>query len=263
MGKVETLEAIRKFELVLLAIVVLYGGAIRLEALHHAYPPPDGTSPALQRIEGALAAAVGAIRPTAEPIEPQRYPYRFDAKSYLDAARAMRHFYEARLREPLFVFATKMSLAALGDQDRGVSLASTICSILLLLPVFLIGRMLGGPATGLLAAALLAFAAAALLYLRSPAIPSTRSTGTPPSTTSGRRASPSARASHRSSSSAGSTPPCARPTRSCAGSPAIRGATSSPGCGRTTGPRRSACSRRSPSWVSCSGGGARPGGSCC
>ena len=68
----------------------------------------------------------------------------------------MERFYDAHVREPLFVSATKIGLAASGGADIGISLTSAAFSTLMVLALYLLGAHCFGPAVGLLAAFLLA-----------------------------------------------------------------------------------------------------------
>ena len=68
----------------------------------------------------------------------------------------MRSFYQGHVREPVFVAMTRAGLWSLDDQDRGVSLASAAGSTAAILGTYLVGAALVSPATGLIAAALMA-----------------------------------------------------------------------------------------------------------
>lgn len=137
----------------LLLLVLAYGGLLRFEALHRVYGPIAVGR--LQPLEVRVAEAVANIRPAIR-YERGLYPYRFDPKSFIVSAREMRHFYEARLREPLFVAATWLGLKAVGGRDVGVSVASSVFSWLVLVATFWLGCEVGGAWVGLGAAALLA-----------------------------------------------------------------------------------------------------------
>lgn len=142
----------------LLLIVVGYGALLRFEAFHRAYGPLAG-GPRLLAVQQTAADLAAHVRPSSIDWPRASMPYRHDAKSYLDSARAMEHFYdfyEARLREPLFVFSTKVGLWLTGGQDIAVSLVSSIFGLLLVPATYVLGRSLGGVVVGLLAALLVA-----------------------------------------------------------------------------------------------------------
>ncbi|NKB87712.1 MAG: hypothetical protein GKS06_05775 [Acidobacteria bacterium] len=137
-----------------LAAVLLWGGLLRLESLHQAYGPV--TRGVLALAEKLAADVGGNLRPSGDWYDRGTYPYRFDPKSYLDSAREMRHFYEARLREPLFVAATRVTLGLTGDRDVAGSLVSTLFSVLVLVAAWRLGSAVGGTWVGLAAAGILA-----------------------------------------------------------------------------------------------------------
>ena len=78
--------------------------------------------------------------------------YISDPYTYLIYAREMTSFYAAHRREPLFPFATKVSLWLLNDQDVAVSVTSAVFSLLAVWATFLVGRIAFSAPTGLLAA---------------------------------------------------------------------------------------------------------------
>lgn len=142
-------------ELSLLSLAFGYGALLRLEAFHRSYGPLAGSDLFL-RMQEAVAGLAASIRPASFSFPSGLLPYRFDPSSYLLEARSMEHFYEARLREPLFVFSTKVSLWLTGGQDLAVSVASNAFSILLVPATYALGRAVGGPAVGLPAALVVA-----------------------------------------------------------------------------------------------------------
>jgi len=135
----------------LLTAIFLYGALLRFEAFQRGYGPLLG-SPWWIRLQGGAADIVQLIRPASFAWPRGDLPYRFDAKSYIGSARAMDHFYEAQLREPLFVFATKVGQWLTGGQDIAVSMVSSFFSSLIILATYALGRLIGGRAVGLLAA---------------------------------------------------------------------------------------------------------------
>jgi 4-amino-4-deoxy-L-arabinose transferase-like glycosyltransferase len=83
-------------------------------------------------------------------------PYAGDPYGYLRQAGKERRFYEGSVREPLFVFLVKIGLFFTGGADHGVSVASASSSVLLCLATYLLGSYAFTPATGLVAATLMA-----------------------------------------------------------------------------------------------------------
>ena len=83
-------------------------------------------------------------------------PYEGDPYTYLQFAREMRGFYDAHVREPVFVAATKAGLTAARQQDIGISLASAFFSSLTVPATYVMGARAFSPGVGLLAALLLA-----------------------------------------------------------------------------------------------------------
>jgi hypothetical protein len=86
----------------------------------------------------------------------QDRPYEGDPYTYLQFAREMRGFYDAHVREPLFVAATKAGLAAADQRDVGISLASAFFSTLTVPATYLVGARAFSPAVGLLASLFMA-----------------------------------------------------------------------------------------------------------
>lgn len=134
----------------LAAVVLAYGAALRVEALACKYP---AGAPAWTR---ALAPWLQDLHPRALRFTPPEYPYLGDPFGYLRLARETPHFYDASVREPVFVFLTKAWLPVVGGADIAVSLASMTGSLLLVWATYLLGARAASPWTGLLAAAALA-----------------------------------------------------------------------------------------------------------
>ena len=142
-------------EVSLLAAIFTYGSLLRFEAFQRSYGPLLGSSWWI-RLQGGVADLVQLMRPESFAWARADMPYRFDAKSYIGSARAMDHFYEAQLREPLFVFATKVGLWLTGGQDIAVSMMSSLFSALIIVATYALGRSIGGAAVGLLGALFIA-----------------------------------------------------------------------------------------------------------
>jgi 4-amino-4-deoxy-L-arabinose transferase-like glycosyltransferase len=141
---------------VLLALILLIAALLRLDAFvgkYGTFEQPAWARVVTQRI-GPLAAS---LRPADVQWARERTPYvGGDPINYLKYAREMTSFYQAHLREPVFLALTRASLWALDNHDAGVSLASALGSTLAVLAAYLLGAALLGPAAGLSGAALLA-----------------------------------------------------------------------------------------------------------
>jgi hypothetical protein len=144
----------RALKVALLLIVVGYGTLLRLDALTLTYGSVQspGWLRALQESRGPDSA----LRPAGFRWERWQGRYISDPYTYLIVAREMRSFYAAHRREPLFPFATKVSLKLLGNQDIAVSFASMFFSVVALVASFLLGRTAFNAWIGLAAAAALA-----------------------------------------------------------------------------------------------------------
>ena len=130
----------------LLAVLVfLYGSALRLEALVERFWQPE---PAWAE---RLLPALAELHPSAVRWPAHSGPYVGDPLAYLRHARHMKHFYEARFREPFFVAAAKVGLVLSGGDDRGISIASAVFSALTVLALFALGAAAVSPLVGLLA----------------------------------------------------------------------------------------------------------------
>ena len=135
-----------------LALILLYGAALRLEALVSGYWP--GAPPAwAQRVVSLVEHA----RPTTLRWSHLDRPYAGgDPDAYLRYARQMRNPYEPRVREPMFVMATKVGLWLTGNRDVGVSVASGLFSVLAIAVTYLLGAFAFSRWVGLGAALALA-----------------------------------------------------------------------------------------------------------
>lgn len=138
----------------LLLLVIAYGALLRFDALTLTYGAVE--SPGWLRGLQESRTATSTLRPADFKWERWQGRYISDPYTYLLFAREMRSFYAAHHREPLFPFATKVSLRLLGDQDIAVSFASMFFSILAIGVTFLVGRTTFNSWVGLGAAAALA-----------------------------------------------------------------------------------------------------------
>ena len=140
----------RGARIALLAIVVAYGTLLRLDALTLTYGVVE--RPSWLRSLQSSRAPESVIRPSGFRWQRWEGRYISDPFTYLKYAREMRSFYAAHGREPLYPFATKISLWLLGDQDIAVSFTSMFFSVLSILGTFLLGYLafsyLGRPRCG-------------------------------------------------------------------------------------------------------------------
>jgi hypothetical protein len=146
----------RSLPLIAALVITLYGAVLRVDALVAKYGTLD--HPAWARfVTHAVAPAGTAIRPFALGWPPIDHPYvGGDPINYLKYAREMRWFYQAHVREPVFLALTRGWLWLLSNQDIAVSFASLTGSVLTILATYLLGAALAGPAAGLLAASVMA-----------------------------------------------------------------------------------------------------------
>ena len=141
---------------VLAVLITLYGALLRLDAFVAKHGAVD--HPAWARI------ATHQIAPLADYVSPERMnwppePRPFvggDPINYLKYAREMQGFYQAHVREPVYLVLTRVGLWAMDDQDLGIGLASALGSTLAVFATYLLGTALLSPIAGLLAALVLA-----------------------------------------------------------------------------------------------------------
>lgn len=161
-GTEKTLDALRRIGRPAMALVpaliVLYSGALRFQALVDQYWP-DAPPWAYQILE-----PVRSLHPRSYAWEPVESPYvGGDPYQYLLSAREARRFYDAYVREPVFVFATRIALSLAGQQDVGISFTSAAFSTLMVLATYLLGARLLGRGVGAIAATALAIDAHAIV----------------------------------------------------------------------------------------------------
>ncbi|MBA3639753.1 MAG: glycosyltransferase family 39 protein [Acidobacteriota bacterium] len=128
----------RLLRLTLLLLVIGYGALLRFDALTLTYGTVQ--SPAWLRGLQESRGTTTALRPADFTWERWQGRYISDPYTYLIFAREMRSFYAAHHREPLFPFATRVSLRLLDNQDIAVSFASLFFSVLAIGATFLLGR---------------------------------------------------------------------------------------------------------------------------
>ena len=144
------------FPLVLALLITACAGLLRLDAFVGKYGTLD--HPAWARVLTLNVAPLGALlRPSSVAWKREARPYvGGDPINYLQYGREMRSFYQAHVREPIFLAVTRGFLALLDDQDAAVSFASAAGSILAVLGIYLLGAELVSRAAGFAAALVLA-----------------------------------------------------------------------------------------------------------
>jgi len=140
----------------LAVLITVYGALLRLDAFTGKYGTLD--HPAWARIVTQdIAPRASALRPSSVVWKREARPYvGGDPINYLRFAREMRSFYQAHVREPVFLALTRAWLWALEGQDAAVSFASLAGSTLAVFAIYLVGSALVSPAAGLVAALLMA-----------------------------------------------------------------------------------------------------------
>jgi 4-amino-4-deoxy-L-arabinose transferase-like glycosyltransferase len=150
----------RRFDLGLPLVLVLlataYGSLLRVEVLVQRYGTLD--HPRWARI------VTQNIAPLAKHLHPSAFRwYRVhqpyiggDPINYIKYAREMRSFYQAHVREPIFLALTRTYLWLLADQDVAVSFASMSGSILTIIAAYLLGTAMLSRAAGVVLSFLVA-----------------------------------------------------------------------------------------------------------
>ncbi len=137
-------------------LITLYGGMLRFEALSGAYGwmGQPAWAETLARVTNPVARA---LRPASIVWGPVSNPYvGSDPINYLAYAREMTNFYQAHVREPLFLALTRCYLWLSGNRDISVSYASVTGSTLAILATCLLGAAAFSRGVGLAAGFLLA-----------------------------------------------------------------------------------------------------------
>jgi|CXWL01.1.fsa_nt_gi hypothetical protein len=104
-----------------------------------------------------LSALGHALRPDTWAWEKSLVPYEGgDPVRYIEFARQMRGFFDAHVREPLFVAWSRLFIVDFGLGDFGISVGTMLASCLLVASTFVLARSLFGQAIAVIAAILLA-----------------------------------------------------------------------------------------------------------
>ena len=109
-------------------LITAFGALLRLDAFTGKHGPLD--HPDWARVMTHDVAPIARhLRPSTILWGREPRPYvGGDPITYLKFGREMTSFYQAHVREPVFLALTRFSLWALDNQDAGVSLASAIGS---------------------------------------------------------------------------------------------------------------------------------------
>jgi len=154
----------RRWTIIALTAITLFGALLRLDAVTVRYGWMDHPAWAV-RIEQSLLPVSQALRPAGTPWSRVDQPYvGGDPINYLKFAREMRHFYQAHVREPVFLALTRMMLWLMRDSDIGISYASWLAGTLAIVATYLLGAAAWSRAAGLIAAAALAIELEAITW---------------------------------------------------------------------------------------------------
>jgi 4-amino-4-deoxy-L-arabinose transferase-like glycosyltransferase len=137
---------------VLALLITAYGGVLRLNVITSRYGPIQ--RPAWARVLGDRVAPIARhLEPGMYAWPAEEHPYvGGDPITYLKFAREMRSFYQAHVREPVFLAITRASLWLLDGQDVGISFASAAMSTAGIFATYLLGSAAFSRVVGLLAA---------------------------------------------------------------------------------------------------------------
>jgi hypothetical protein len=140
----------------LIGLVLAYASILRLDALFRSYGPFDRPGWFVSVQEAVATTAAVAVPSSWEWPRREAQHDIGDPINYLAFARDMRSFYQAHVREPVFLAATRAWLGLTGGLDVSVSVSSVSFSVLLILATYLLGASVGSRTVGLAAATALA-----------------------------------------------------------------------------------------------------------
>lgn len=136
---------------ILVVLIVILGGLLRTEAVVGRYwPNPPPWADELREF------SQNHLHDPAYEWTLDEHPYDGDPTTYLRFAREMTGFYQAHVREPLFLAATRLGLWFAHGSDLGVNWASAAFSTFTILAIYLAGAAAFNRGVGILAAGLFA-----------------------------------------------------------------------------------------------------------
>ena len=149
----------------LVALITLYGALLRIDALASRYGGMEQPGWAVA-LEQRTLSLTRHLRPHDVPWGAAvPHPYvGGDPANYLRFAREMRHFYQAHVREPVFLAITRGFLWLTGGADISVSFASALAGTLAIPATYLLGAAAWSPLAGFIAALALAMELEAVLW---------------------------------------------------------------------------------------------------
>lgn len=133
-------------------LITVFAGLLRLDAYVQKYGVLD--RPGWARVlTQEIAPLAGSMRPASFSWKREARPYvGGDPINYIRFAREMTSFYQAHVREPVFLALTRAWLWALDGQDAAVSFASLTGSTLTVFAAYLLGSVVWSRSAGLFAA---------------------------------------------------------------------------------------------------------------
>jgi len=140
----------------LVLVAMVYGGLLRFDVMVERYGTLDHPSWA-RVLTHQLAPLVRRLHPARFHWYRVDHPYvGGDPINYIKYAREMRSFYQAHVREPIFLALTRTYLWLLDDQDVAVSFASLTGSIITIIAAYLLGTAMVSRAAGVVLAFIIA-----------------------------------------------------------------------------------------------------------
>lgn len=146
----------RALPLLLALAITAWGGLLRLDALVERYGAVESPSWA-RALTHAAPRWAAHLKPSAHQWRAIATPYvGGDPINYLRYAREMQTFYQAHVREPVFLAETRVFLWLLHGADVAVSFASAAGSTAAVLGAYLVAAAVASPIAGLVVALLMA-----------------------------------------------------------------------------------------------------------
>lgn len=146
----------RALPLLLALAITAWGGLLRLDALVERYGAVESPS-WVRALTHAAPRWAAHLKPSAHQWQPIATPYvGGDPINYLRYAREMQTFYQAHVREPVFLAETRVFLWLLHGADVAVSVASAAGSTAAVLGAYLVAAAVASPIAGLAVALLMA-----------------------------------------------------------------------------------------------------------